>query len=116
MVNSPNTLKVGGIAVHSTEFNLNSDTDTFSDGPPVLYRRKDMDEMRRALTEAGHKVRPIPISMGNAVLDNHVDVPPYTHNPHLKLRLMNFIATSIGIVIERGRRAPQSQANPRRSI
>jgi hypothetical protein len=103
VANSLKSLKIGGIAVHTTEFNLSSNSDTSFVGGTVIYRRKDIDELHRMLVEAGHMARPIPIVIGSADLDSHVDVPPYTHNPHLKLRLMNFVTTSIGIVIERGR-------------
>gem|GEM_PF-4006565 len=34
--------------------------------------------------------------------DYLVDVPPYRHNPHLKLMFGNFVVTSIGLVIRRG--------------
>lgn len=38
------TLKVGGIACHTTEFNLSPNDTTVASGPTVLYRRKDLDD------------------------------------------------------------------------
>jgi hypothetical protein len=102
ILNSLATLKIGGVAIHTTELNLSSEKDTVSSGPTVLYRRSDIERLRKMLTDAGHNVRDIPIRLDETLLDNHIDVPPYTHNPHLKLRLMEYTSTSFGIVVERG--------------
>ncbi len=101
--NSLKTLKVGGLAIHTTEFNVSSDTETAEYGPTVLYRRSDIDMIRARLEKAGHSVRSITIPYASSAIDKHVDFPPYSHNPHLKLSLMNYVATSIGIVVQRGR-------------
>lgn len=101
VVNSMRTLKPGGIAVHTTEFNLSSDEDTVAEGGTVIYRKRDIERLHGALRRAGYGVRALPIMGGSTPLDQHIDLPPYTHNPHLKLRLGNYIATSIGVVAER---------------
>ena len=101
VMNSLNTLKPGGIAVHTTEFNVNSDEDTLESGGTVLFRRKDINKLRELATKAGHKVRAIPIEFGTTSIDLHVDAPPYG-DPHLKIELARFVTTSVGIVIERG--------------
>ncbi|MGH9138154.1 MAG: methyltransferase, partial [Acidimicrobiales bacterium] len=41
------TLRPGGIAVHTTEFNVDSDDETVTEGPTVLYRRRDLIELAR---------------------------------------------------------------------
>lgn len=73
-----------------------------SEGQTVLYRPSDIAYLEKLLAQDGHKVRPIRITFGDAAIDKHVDVPPYTHNPHLRLRLMEYDTTSIGLVVERG--------------
>lgn len=103
------TLKPGGIAVHTTEYNLSSDDDTVADGPTVIYRRKDIDGLVSRLRDRGHEVQsftPAPHAHG---LDFHVDAPPYIANPHLKLRLSGYAATSVGLVI---RRSAEPRTNP----
>ncbi len=35
-------------------------------------------------------------------LDFYIDVPPYTREPHLRLKLGNYAITSVGIVVHRG--------------
>jgi len=95
-------LKPGGIAVHTTELNLSSDEDTIASGPTVLYRRRDILELLERLRRRGHEVQPFKQAPDVHVLDFHVDVPPYTHDPHIKLDLVGFITTSVGIVVRRG--------------
>ncbi len=36
-------------------------------------------------------------------LDFVVDVPPYSQDPHLKLSLLGFTSSSVGIVVRGGR-------------
>jgi len=97
------TLRVGGIAVHTTEFNLSSNDDTIESGPTVIYRRRDIEELVRRLESRGHHVEPLIVGPDTHPLDFHVDVPPYTHVPHIKLMLAEYVATSVGLVIRRGR-------------
>jgi hypothetical protein len=96
-----NTLVSGGIAVHTTEFNLSSNKDTLETGSTVIYRKRDIEEMVQQLHKRGHETSLIRIAPDTSVIDSFVDVPPYTHRPHLKLQLEGFVATSIGIVIRR---------------
>ena len=42
-------LRTGGVAVHTTEFNVGSNTDTVREGPTVLYRQRDLLELARRL-------------------------------------------------------------------
>jgi SAM-dependent methyltransferase len=98
------TLKPGGVAVHTTEFNLTSDSDTIADGPTVLYRRRDLEALILRLRKRGHEVDDLQIAPDVDPLDFFVDMPPY-HGPHLKLKLMGYTTTSVGLVIRRGLRS-----------
>ena len=95
-------LKPGGIAVHTTELNLSSDENTLTSGGTVLYRRRDIGELVSRLTERGHDVQPFTQAPDAHVLDFHVDAPPYTHDPHLKLNIAGYVSTSVGVVVRRG--------------
>ncbi|RQV56086.1 class I SAM-dependent methyltransferase [Burkholderia cenocepacia] len=95
------TLKPGGVAVHTTEFNLISNDDTVDSGPTVIYRKRDIEELAQRLRARGHDVMPIVIAPNDYPLDFHVDAPPYINNPHIKLRLSEYTTTSIGIVVRR---------------
>ena len=98
-----NTLRVGGFAVHTTEFNLSSDTDTVDHEGTIIFRQRDLLELIRRLESRGHLVQPLVVAPDSHYWDFYVDVPPYTHTPHLKLMLGNFVSTSEGIVVQRGR-------------
>ena len=97
------TLKIGGVACHTTEFNLSSNEDTLREGATVLYRKRDMLELVERLRERGHEVETFSVAPDSHYLDGYVDVPPYTDNPHLKLALEGYTTTSVGIVVKRGR-------------
>jgi 2-polyprenyl-3-methyl-5-hydroxy-6-metoxy-1,4-benzoquinol methylase len=92
-------LRPGGIAVHTTEFNLASNDKTIFEGGTVLYRRKDIENAALLWTEAGHAIR-INLNAGNGALDKHIDVAPYS-DKHLKLSLEGFVTASIGLVIRK---------------
>lgn len=95
------TLKPGGVACHTTEFNLSSDTQTVESGHTVLYRRRDILRLVETLRERGHEVQPFVIAPDTHYLDGYVDVPPYRDDAHLRLRLESHVATSAGIVVRR---------------
>jgi SAM-dependent methyltransferase len=94
-------LKPGGLAVHTTEFNVGSNDATVSEGATVIYRQRDIEELVDDLRSRGHSVV-ADFDRGHQLADYHVDVPPYTHDPHLKLHLMGFTTTSVGIVVRHG--------------
>ena len=49
-------LKPGGISVHTTEINLDSNISTVTDGYSVIFRRCDIEEICRWMNENGHKM------------------------------------------------------------
>lgn len=96
-------LKVGGIAVHTTELNMSSDVDTVEESvETVLYRKSDLTAFLDEMRSRGHAVTPLVIGPNAHALDFHVDVPPYSQNPHLRLLLAGYVTTSVGLVIRRG--------------
>lgn len=100
---SVDTLRPGGIAVHTTEYNLTSDNDTVSTGNTVLYRHRDIMALIKKLRDAGHKVEPLMIHLGSTHVDKHIDLPPYQGpQPHLRIRLGSYAITSVGLIIQRG--------------
>ncbi len=97
------TLKIGGVAVHTTEFNLTSNIDTVESGQTVIYRRCDIENFILELEARGHAVEPFRVAPDSLVIDGYVDTPPFSAPPHLRLRLEGFASTSAGLVITRGR-------------
>jgi SAM-dependent methyltransferase len=100
VLNMMRCLKPGGVAVHTTEFNVLSDQKTVETGYNVIWRKSDLIELSDRLREAGHEMTELDLELGTKLADMYVDEIPYKQQPHLKLRLLNYIATSIGIIIE----------------
>lgn len=93
------TLAPGGVAVHTTEYNLTSDEATVAAGPTVLYRKRDLLALTARLEARGHRVATVDLDPGEGVLDEYVDVPPYFEEPHLRVWYGPFTTTSLALVI-----------------
>lgn len=104
IANSLDCLKPGGVAVHTTELNCVSDKETLDNDSTVLFRKRDILELARRLTMAGHELT-LNFELGQLPLDRHVDVPPYRHDSHLKLQIGKWVTTSFGVVIRKGANA-----------
>jgi hypothetical protein len=96
------TLVTGGVACHTTELNLSSNDKTLEEGGTVLYRKRDIVALVDELERRGHKVEPFSVAPNTLPIDNYVDVPPYQAAPHLKIRLLEYVCTSVGLIITRG--------------
>ncbi|MCL4526992.1 MAG: class I SAM-dependent methyltransferase [Gammaproteobacteria bacterium] len=102
VLNSMNTLRPGGVAIHTTEFNLSSNTDTVSAGGTVIYRKVDIEKLIDKARSMGFCVEDLNIAPDSYYLDNYVDVPPYQQqNFHLKLELAGYVSTSVGLVVKK---------------
>ncbi|HEY9210839.1 MAG TPA: glycosyltransferase [Methylotenera sp.] len=101
VLNSARLLKPGGIAVHTTEYNISSNTKTLDNNPSfVIFRRCDIELLVKELTSEGYQVEPIDFSAGEDELERYVDLPPYVDEPHLRLQLAGeYVSTSLGIII-----------------
>jgi hypothetical protein len=94
-------LRPGGIAVHTTEFNVCCNFATVVEGETVVYRRRDLEALRRSLAADGHGMT-LNFGLGNRAEDRHVDTEPWS-NVHLNRRIGGYIVTSFGIMVEKGR-------------
>jgi hypothetical protein len=100
-------LRPGGVAVHTTEYLVSSNSATVEAGGTVFYRRRDIQALVRRLRRAGHDVD-MDYSLGDTPDDLHVDVPPYS-NVHLRTELAGYVTTSLALIVTkrddgRGRR------------
>lgn len=105
-------LRPGGVAVHTTEYNLSSNRTTLDNLGTVLFRRRDLERIARQLQIQGHRID-LDLTPGTTPADQHVDVPPYSPDLHLRMRLQQFTTTSVGLIIERGTRTPSRSATLR---
>jgi hypothetical protein len=98
--NSLNTVKPGGLVLHTTEFNLTSNEETFEDATLSLFRRRDIEALYARLIAEGHKPWPINFYPGTGEMDAHIDLPPFA-TPHLKIQLGKYVSTSIGLAVQK---------------
>ena len=103
--NSLKTLKPGGVAVHTTEFNLTSDKDTYETENTSVYRKHDIIQLVERLSAQGHEIK-VNLNHGKGPLDSYVDEQFGTEDKHLRLRLGRYAVTSLGLVI---RKSPQAR-------
>lgn len=99
--NQMKTLKPGGWAVHTTEYNISSNTKTQDVGDTVIYRQRDMEELADRIRSMGHFVETPDYSLGGLPEDFMVDAKPHKQDVHIRLQEGPFIVTSIGIIIQK---------------
>ena len=109
--NAMATLKPGGLAVYTTEFNYLSDDATLDEPPTVLFLRRHFVLLRERLVRAGHQVAALDFDTGDGPLNRFIDLPPYEWDAlgkrafgaevgRLKLAVGRFPSTCFGIVVK----------------
>jgi len=101
--NAMKMLKSGGIAFHTTEYNVSSNSDTVREGSGVLYRKKDFEELAFELRDHHCAMEKMDFDCGHHRYDLLYDEPPYL-NPgkvHIKLKLDGFITTSALMIVHK---------------
>lgn len=99
--NQLKTLKPGGWAVHTTEFNISSNDETQDNNPTVVFRMRDIEAIAGELRQEGHWVEELDYSLGGLPQDFEVDIYPHKQKVHLKLQIGPFVVTSIGLIIRK---------------
>ena len=105
VMRSTELLKPGGVAVHTTEFNISSDDATITAGDNVLYRGRDIAALAQRLRLIGCALERFDPFPGTAPEDIDYDYPPFYENgrQHVKLLLGGFVSTSCLLIITKGR-------------
>lgn len=93
------TLKPGGVAVHTTEYNTTDSWKTRRHGATVLYRRRDLERLFARTADAGFPTV-ANWTYGDGALDTYVDAPPYLPEGHVKISYRGYVVTSFGMVLE----------------
>jgi hypothetical protein len=114
--NSLATLRVGGVAVHTTEFNFLNDDKTIDNWPTVLFQRQHFKQLAVELQQKGHEVAEFDFRVGDKPMDKFIDVPPFAHDlpeavstewgpvaAHLKISIDGFASTCFGLIVTRGK-------------
>lgn len=101
MVDSAKLLKPGGVALHTTEYNVSSIDETVSTGDTVLYRKSDLERISANLRKEGAGLAPLDLEPGTHPYDLKYDTFPFHEGAkkHLKLELMGYVCTSVLLVV-----------------
>ena len=109
--NCMETLKPGGVAVHTTEFAFADDKNTLDNFDIVFYKKRHLSEIAERLKAKGHHVAPLDFDVGRKPMDRFIDLPPYSDwaevawqswaggQAHLKLEWDGFIVTCFGLIV-----------------
>lgn len=94
-------LRPGGVAVHTTEYNVCSNSATVETGGAVIYRRCDIEELERSLRLQRFGMSWPDFDAGTHAYDLDYDEEPFftRGRPHLKLLQDGYICTSFSLVI-----------------
>jgi Methyltransferase domain len=98
-------LNPGGIAAHTTEFNVSSNDDTVVEGPSVIYRRKDIEQLEYELRRIRCALGRCDFFAGDHPGDIEFDKDPFLGKqelPHIKLLLGGHVTTSLLLSIRKG--------------
>jgi hypothetical protein len=96
-------LKVGGIGVHTTEYNVSSNAETLAEGRDVIYRQRDIEAIGQRLRALSARLSRPDFDPGDDPADVEFDHEPFFHNrrSHIKLLYQGFVTTSMLLIIER---------------
>ena len=98
-------LRPGGFAVHTTEFNVSSNHETIVDGPSVIYRKCDIEQLDYELRRMRCGLTRCDFYAGDAPADIEFDADPFNGKQnltHIKLALGGHVATSMMMIIRKG--------------
>lgn len=96
-------LESGGVSVHTTELELTSRRRTADYGNLAVYRKADLDALAREVRRRGFEMETNWHVAVDSPGDAWISLPPYPHDDpaHLKLRIGDSVATSVGLLIRR---------------
>jgi len=111
---SLDTVRPGGVSVHTTEFNFSDDQRTIDDWRTVLFQKRHFLELKARLEARGHIMAPLDFDVGDKPLDRFIDLPPYLHDwsphrrslwghdhNHIKMAFRGFACTSFGLIVQK---------------
>lgn len=90
IVDSCKCLKVGGVAIHTTEYDLSSQS-KIDNWQTVLFNKEDFTKklsdqianLSLSIPGSHFKLLELDLDRGHAFIDGFVDIPPYSYHPDL---------------------------------
>ncbi len=103
VVQSMELIRPGGVAVHTTEYNLTSNDQTWDTGHSVIYRRRDIEELDRRLRLRECGIVGLSFEAGTEEHDLAYDRPPYYQGgrQHVTVQLGEHVSTSIRLIVRK---------------
>jgi len=95
----------GGVAVHTTEFDLTRRKPLLESGSVdagdyvCFYRRQELRRLVNELRRDGFEVEMDWRVSRRHPMERKIDRPPYTHDPHLRIAVADRVITSVGLVV-----------------
>lgn len=102
ILKSTETLKPGGYAIHTTEYDWH-DNRQVDDPKNCIFNKNSFVTMSKKIKQLGHHLYPIDFSIGEQAEDRHIDAYPFELKTHLKLKVGIQHLTSIGFIIKTNR-------------
>lgn len=114
ILDSVRTLRPGGVAVHTTQYNFGPGEETIDNWPTVLFRRFHLETIAEKLEARGCSVAPFSFDLGTGFLDRFIDMPPFAPGEglldhrweklppaHLRLLVDGFPCTAFGLIVRK---------------
>ena len=99
-------VRPGGVIVHTTELDCDAGNKQLLEQGSVangdyacFYRRQDLKGLVLRLRAAGHAVECNYHVGSRHPLEKQIDQQPYTHDPHMRLRVADRVVTSFGLTV-----------------
>lgn len=96
--NAMRCLRPGGIAVHTTEFTLSSNRETFESPDLSFYRQTDLEKLTARLEKSGYVVD-LNLTRGTHPLDGLELAEPIPWELSLKAQLCGHTICSVGLIV-----------------
>lgn len=99
--NTIRCIRDGGLSVHTTEYNLDSNNATLESPDVNIYRERDLRRMSDMISGAGGLMYPMNLNRPMTELNAHVDETTQDQMRHVNVRVGGFATTSMLIICER---------------
>jgi hypothetical protein len=101
IIDSLQLLRPGGIAIHTTEFNIGDVVAPIETPGCTFFTKRWVERLARQISEAGGRLVPLNPSRGSDMLDGVVDFPPFCWKNHMKVVIESgsVLTTSVGLVV-----------------
>jgi len=99
VLNSSLKLNSGGIGIHTTEFNLTSNTSTLDQPGTCILRKKDIENLSKELESKGLSMKKVIYDPGTHFYNYQIDTSSPPGPLHLRVLIENNVCTSMGLII-----------------